>query len=223
MQKNTYELLKENMGISGEVLDAVSVAEEQVSHIFTNLDDIMAFNQYKVLDVFQKCRISDQHFAWNTGYGYDDQGRDALEAVYAMLFKTEAALVRPIIVNGTHALTLTLTGILRPGDELIYCTGAPYDTLEEVIGIRGEGKGSLAEFGVTYKQVELKENGTIDFEALKDAITPKTKMMSVQRATGYGWRKAITIPEIEEWTKFVKSINPDIVCMVDNCYGEFLD
>lgn len=223
MQKNTYQLLTEKMGISGEVLDSISKAEEQVAHIFTDLDDIMAFNQYKVLDVFQKCRISDKHFAWNTGYGYDDQGRDALEAVYAMLFKTDAALVRPIIVNGTHALTLTLTGILRPGDELIYCTGAPYDTLEEVIGIRGEGKGSLAEFGVTYKQVELKTDGTIDFEALTKAITPQTKIMTVQRATGYGWRKAITIDEIEEWATFVKSINPNIVCMVDNCYGEFLD
>lgn len=223
MQKNTYQLLKENMGIYPEVLDAISTAEAQVSHIFTNLDDIMAFNQYKVLDVFQKCKISDMHFAWNTGYGYDDPGREALERTYAMLFKTDAALVRPTIVNGTHALSLTLSGILRPGDELIYCTGAPYDTLEEVIGIRGEGKGSLAEYGVTYKQVELKEDGTIDFEELKKAITPKTKLMTVQRATGYGWRKAITIPEIEEWANFVKSINPEIICMADNCYGEFLD
>lgn len=223
MQKNTYQLLNESMGIDVKVLDAISSAEDQIAGIFHELDDIMAFNQYKVLDVFQKCRISDMHFAWNTGYGYDDPGREALEKAYAMLFKTDAALVRPIIVNGTHALTLTLTGILRPGDELIYCTGAPYDTLEEVIGIRGEGKGSLAEFGVTYKQVELKEDGTIDFEALKNAISSKTRMITVQRATGYGWRKAITIPEIEEWAKFVKSINPNIICMVDNCYGEFLD
>lgn len=223
MQKNTYQLLNESMGIDVKVLDAISRAEDQIAGIFHELDDIMAFNQYKVLDVFQKCRISDMHFAWNTGYGYDDPGREALEKAYAMLFKTDAALVRPIIVNGTHALTLTLTGILRPGDELIYCTGAPYDTLEEVIGIRGEGKGSLAEFGVTYKQVELKEDGTIDFEALKNTISPKTRMITVQRATGYGWRKAITIPEIEEWAKFVKSINPNIICMVDNCYGEFLD
>lgn len=223
MQKNTYQLLNETMGIHAKVLDAISKAEKEVSDIFTELDDIMTFNQYKVLDVFQKCKISDMHFAWNTGYGYDDPGRAALEKAYAMLFKTDAALVRPIIVNGTHALTLTLTGILRPGDELIYCTGAPYDTLEEVIGIRGKGKGSLAEFGVTYKQVELKADGSLDFEALKKAISPKTRMMTVQRATGYGWRKAITIPEIEEWTTFVKSINPNIICMVDNCYGELLD
>lgn len=223
MQNNTNQLLKNSMGIHEDVLNAVSKAEEEIKDVFLNLDDIMAFNQYKVLDVFQKCRISDMHFAWNTGYGYDDPGRDALEKAYAMLFKTEAALVRPIIVNGTHALTLTLTGILRPGDELIYCTGRPYDTLEEVIGLREEGKGSLKEFGITYKQVELKEDGTIDLQALKNAISPKTRMISVQRATGYGWRKAITIPEIEEWTSFVKTINPNIICMVDNCYGEFLD
>lgn len=223
MQKNTYQLLNEEMGIHKKVLDLITEAEAEVKDIFTELDDIMTFNQYKVLDVFQKCRISDMHFGWTTGYGYDDPGRDALERVYSMIFKTDAALVRPIIVNGTHALSLTLAGILRPGDELIYCTGKPYDTLEEVIGIRGEGKGSLKEFGITYKQVELKEDGTIDLEALGKAITPKTKMITAQRATGYSWRKAMSIPELEEWAKFVKSINPDIICMVDNCYGEFLD
>ena len=116
-----------------------------------------------------------------------------------------------------------MTGILRPGDELIYCTGAPYDTLEEVIGIRGEGKGSMKEFGITYKQVELKPDGSIDLNALEQAITPKTKMVSCQRATGYGWRKAITISQIEQLTSFVKKINPEIICMADNCYGEFLD
>ncbi|WP_206458105.1 methionine gamma-lyase family protein [Anaerovorax sp. IOR16] len=223
MQKNTNQLLKESLGIHENVINTISQAEEEIKDIFSELDDIMAFNQYKVLDVFQKCRISDMHFAWNTGYGYDDPGRDALEKVYAMLFKTEAALVRPIIVNGTHALTLTLTGILRPGDELIYCTGKPYDTLEEVIGLREEGRGSLKEFGITYKQVDLKEDGTIDLNTLKNTISSKTKMVCVQRATGYGWRKAITIPEMEEWARFVKEINPNIVCMVDNCYGEFLD
>ena len=223
MQNNTYQLLNKEMGIHSGILDKIAYAEEKVSGIFQRLDDIMAFNQYKILDAFQKCRISDMHFSWNTGYGYNDPGREALEKVYSTIFKTDAALVRPIIVNGTHALTLTLTGILRPGDELIYCTGKPYDTLEEVIGIRGEGKGSLKDFGVSYKQVELKEDGTIDFETLKQAISGNTRVVTVQRATGYGWRKAITIPEIEEWAKFVKSINPDIICMVDNCYGEFLD
>jgi len=223
MQKNTFELLNKEFGIHEKVLNAIGNAEDQVLDIYHELDDIMAYNQYKILSAFQKNRISDMHFGWNTGYGYNDPGREALEKVYSDIFRTEGALVRPIIVNGTHALTLTLTGILRPGDELIYCTGKPYDTLEEVIGIRGEGKGSLKDFGVTYKQVELKDDGTIDFEALRAAISTKTKMVTVQRATGYGWRKAITIPEIQEWATLVKSIRPDIVCMVDNCYGEFLD
>ncbi|MCI9596364.1 MAG: hypothetical protein HFE75_03520 [Firmicutes bacterium] len=223
MTNNTYQLLSTELGIAPKVLDLISEAEADIKDQFEYLDDIMSFNQYKVLTAFQKNRISDTHFAWNTGYGYDDAGREALEHVYADIFKTEAALVRPIIVNGTHALTLTLTGILRPGDELIYCTGAPYDTLEEVIGIRGEGKGSLKEFGVTYQQVELTADGSIDLDALKKAISPKTRMVTVQRATGYGWRKAITIQQIQEWASFVHEINPKIVCMVDNCYGEFLD
>lgn len=223
MQNNTYELLTESLGIRRDVLEIVTEAEGQLSDIFKELDDIMAYNQYKVLDVFQKCRISDMHFGWNTGYGYDDPGREALEKAYAMVFKTDAALVRPIIVNGTHALTLTLTGILRPGDEIIYCTGKPYDTLEEVIGIRGEGRGSLKDFGITYRQIELKKDGTIDLESLGKIISAKTRMVTAQRATGYSWRKAITIPEIEKWSSFVKKISPDIICMVDNCYGEFLD
>lgn len=223
MQQNTYKLLTEELKISPKVLDIINEAEKEIEGEFEKLDDIMAYNQYKVLTAFQQNRISDTHFAWNTGYGYDDAGRDALERVYADVFKAEAALVRPIIVNGTHALTLTLTGILRPGDELIYCTGAPYDTLEEVIGIRGEGKGTMKEFGITYKQVELTPDGNIDLAALKEAISDKTRMVTVQRATGYGWRKAITVDEIEEWASFVHDINPDIICMVDNCYGEFLD
>ncbi len=223
MQKNTSDLLTSKFGISEKVLDLVERAEKKAADRFAHLDDIKAYNQYKVLDVLRECRISDRHFAWNTGYGYDDAGREALEKVYAGVFGTESAIVRPLIVNGTHALTLTLTGVLRPGDEIVYCTGAPYDTLEEVIGIRGEGKGSLKEFGVTYRQVELLEDGSIDLEGVRDAVTERTKMMCVQRATGYGWRKAVTIPQIEEWVKTVKSVRPDIICMADNCYGEFLD
>lgn len=219
---NTDRLLADNFGISETVLSIINKSEEAVSELFSQLDDTMTYNQYKVLDAFQKNKIKDMHFSWNTGYGYDDAGRDAIERVYSDVFHTEASLVRPIIVNGTHALSLTLMGILRPGDELIYCTGAPYDTLEEVIGIRGEGKGSLKEYGVTYKQVELTVDGKIDFDALSKAIGPSTRMVTVQRATGYGWRKAISIEEIEEWVRFVKSINPGIICMTDNCYGEFL-
>ena len=223
MQNETLDLLKRDFGISDRVLELVEEAEKNVAPQFEKLDDIMAYNQYKVLGAFQKNGICDRHFSWNTGYGYDDAGRDAVERVYADIFHTEAALVRPIIVNGTHALSLTLMGILRPGDELIYCTGNPYDTLEEVIGKRGEGMGSLKDYGVKYDQVELTPEGRIDLEAVKNAIKPETRMVTVQRATGYGWRKAITIDEIAEWAAFVKSIRPDIICMVDNCYGEFLD
>lgn len=219
----TEHYLSDHFAINPWVLSQVRLAEAQVREQFQKLDDIMAFNQYKVLAAFQKNRISDMHFAWQTGYGYNDPGREALEKVYAEIFATEAALVRPTIVNGTHALTLTLAGILRPGDELIYCTGKPYDTLEEVIGIRGENNGSLKDFGINYKQVELTPDGSIDYPALKSAINSKTKMISLQRATGYGWRKAITTPQIKEWAAFVKKVNPDIICMVDNCYGEFLD
>ena len=163
------------------------------------------------------------HFGWNTGYGYDDPGRAAIERIYANVFHTEAALVRPTIVNGTHALAITLLGILRPGDELIYCTGAPYDTLEEVIGIRGEGNGSLRDYGISYKQVDLLPDGSIDLAGLRKAITPKTRMVTVQRATGYGWRKAITIEQIREWAAFVAELDETIIKMTDNCYGEFLD
>ena len=155
MKNNTYKLLRDEFGIAESILDLIDESEKQVSSHFSQLDDTMAYNQYKVLEAFQRNNIRDMHFSWNTGYGYDDPGRDAVERVYADIFHTEAALVRPTIVNGTHALTLTLMGILRPGDEMIYCTGGPYDTLEEVIGLRGEGKGSLKEYGISYKQVEL--------------------------------------------------------------------
>lgn len=216
-------LLKEQFRIDPKVLALVEEAQNEVSEKFRELDDIMAYNQYKILAAFQKNRLSDMHFGWNTGYGYDDPGRDAIERVYADIFNTDSALVRPTIVNGTHALAITLLGILRPGDELIYCTGRPYDTLEEVIGIRGEGNGSLKDYGITYKQVDLLPDGSIDLLGVKNAITDKTKMVTVQRATGYGWRKAITIEQIKEWTEFVSELSPDIVKMTDNCYGEFLD
>ena len=219
----TNQLLCEKFKIDQKVLQIIEEAERDTASQFTELDDKTAYNQYKILSAFQKNRISDMHFNWNTGYGYDDAGRAALERLYADVFHTEAALVRPTIVNGTHALAITLLGILRPGDELIYCTGRPYDTLEEVIGIRGEGNGSLKDYGISYKQVELLPDGSIDLEGLKKAISDKTRMVTVQRATGYGWRKAITIEEIRRWATAVKEWNPQIVKMVDNCYGEFLD
>lgn len=223
LKDSILKLLAEEFEVSEKTLDFVEKAENEVREIFESLDEIMQYNQYKVLAAFQKNKVSDVHFAWNTGYGYNDMGREIIERVYADIFKTEAALVRPLIVSGTHALSLTLCGVLRPGDELIYVTGRPYDTLEEVIGIRGEGTGSLAEFGITYKQIELLKNGQIDLDAVKSAISHKTKMISIQRATGYSERPAISLDSIEKCAKLVKSINPDIVMMADNCYGEFLD
>lgn len=219
----TNQLLQDKFKIDPRVLELTEAAEKETAEDFKVLDDIMTYNQYKILDAFQKNRLSDMHFGWNTGYGYDDAGRDAIEKVYADIFHTDKALVRPTIVNGTHALAITLLGILRPGDELIYCTGGPYDTLEEVIGIRGEGNGSLKDYGISYKQVELLPDGSIDLNGIAEAITDKTRMVTVQRATGYGWRKAITIDEIARWAEFVEDLNADIIKMTDNCYGEFLD
>ena len=219
----TNQLLQDKFKIDPRVLELTEAAEKETAEDFKVLDDIMTYNQYKILDAFQKNRLSDMHFGWNTGYGYDDAGRDAIEKVYDDIFHTDKALVRPTIVNGTHALAITLLGILRPGDELIYCTGGPYDTLEEVIGIRGEGNGSLKDYGISYKQVELLPDGSIDLNGIAEAITDKTRMVTVQRATGYGWRKAITIDEIARWAEFVENLNPDIIKMTDNCYGEFLD
>lgn len=225
MKDNTIRLLSEEFNIDRRIIDLVNESEKELAPVFEELDDIMTYNQYKVLDVYQKNRLADRHFSWNTGYGYDDAGREMIERVYAEVFHAEAAICRPILVNGTHALAITLLGLLRPGDELIYCTGTPYDTLETVIGTKNfePGNGSLRDYGVTFKQVELLEDGSIDLEGLKDAITDKTKMITLQRSTGYGWRKAITIEEIEKWAAFVNEINPDIIKMVDNSYGEFLD
>ncbi len=219
----TEKLLTDKFNIDKRVLALVAEAEEKVSGLFDELDDIMTYNQYKVLSALQENKLSDMHFGWNTGYGYDDPGREAIEKIYADIFHTDKALVRPTIVNGTHALAITLMGVLRPGDELIYCTGRPYDTLEEVIGIRGEGNGSLKDYGITYKQVELLPDGSIDLEGVARAISEKTRMVCVQRATGYGWRRAITVEQIGEWADFVNKINPGIIKMADNCYGEFLD
>ena len=219
----TEQILQDKFGIDGEITRLVDDVEKDLKDRFDELDQVKEANQYKVTDAFRKNRISDTHFAWNTGYGYDDAGRAALEHVYADTFGAEAALVRTNIVNGTHALSIAIMGCLRPGDEMIYCSGGPYDTLEEVIGIRGSGMGSLKEYGVTYKQVELRSDGSINIDAVLDAIGPDTKMVCVQRSTGYAWRKAITVDQIAEWASAVHKAHPDIITMTDNCYGEFID
>ena len=201
MEIDIRERFLASTGIHPAILKLVEDAEEKLEKGARERKEIARYNQNKVLAAMRKHRLSDMHFGWNTGYGYDDPGRMITEKIYAEVFRTESALVRTQIVNGTHALSLALSGVLRPGDELIYATGGPYDTLEETIGIRGENKGSLKDFGVSYKQIELKEDGTIDIEGLLGALTDKTRLIGLQRATGYAWRKAITIPEIEDCVK----------------------
>jgi len=186
------------------------------------IDKIAEYNQLKVLHAMQECRVSEACFNYASGYGYSDQGRDTLEEVYAKTFHTEAALVRPQITCGTHALALALSANLRPGDELLSPVGKPYDTLEEVIGIR-PSKGSLAEYGISYRQVDLLENGTFDYENIKKAINEKTKLITIQRSKGYQTRPSFSVKQIGELIAFVKSIKPDVICMVDNCYGEFVE
>lgn len=211
-------------GIKKEILNIVNEAEAELKDRFDKLEDICAINQLKVLKAFQDNHINDTHFGWNTGYGYDDAGREAVERVYASIFHTEDALVRPNIVNGTHALSTTLFGILKPGEELIYCTGSPYDTLETVIGKNStEYMGTLMDYGIRYKEVPLKADGDVDLDAIRNAIGDKTKVIAMQRSTGYDWRPAISLESIRKVNEMVHEIDSDITTMVDNCYGEFVD
>jgi cystathionine beta-lyase family protein involved in aluminum resistance len=211
------------LGVSETVVHKVESCEREVSDKFAAIDDIAEFNQLKVLDAFQKNRISDIHFQWNTGYGYDDLGREGVENVYKTVFNTEDAIVRPIIVSGTHALTLMLTGLLKPGDELLTITGRPYDTLEKVIGL-SESKGlSLIDIGVQYKEIPLDGTGSFDIERIKKEVVSKPAAVYIQRSAGYSWRRGLSITEIEAVIQLIKSISPNSIVMVDNCYGEFLE
>lgn len=212
----------EQLGISKAVLEFGEKIEETLSERFKEIDKVAEYNQLKVLHAMQECRVSEACFHYASGYGYSDQGRDTLEEVYAKTFHTEAALVRPQITCGTHALALALSANLRPGDELLSPVGKPYDTLEEVIGIR-PSKGSLAEYGITYKQVDLFPDGSFDYENIKKAINEKTKLVTIQRSKGYQTRPSFSVAQIGELITFVKSIKPDVICMVDNCYGEFVE
>ena len=211
-----------SLGISKEVMDFAGPILEDLEPRFKEIDDTAEYNQLKVIKAMQDNKVAAECFNTATGYGYDDVGRDTLEKVYASFFGTEDALVRPQITCGTHALALSLSAILRPGDELLSPVGKPYDTLEEVIGIR-PSKGSLAEYGVTYKQVDLLDNSEFDFEGIKKAIGPKTKMVTLQRSKGYQTRKTLSVERIGELIKYIKDIKPDVICMVDNCYGEFVE
>lgn len=210
------------LGISKEVFAFGTKIEEELKERFAKIDEIAEYNQLKVIHAMQASKVSEACLYGTTGYGYNDLGRDTLEQVYATCFGTEDALVRPQIACGTHALATALSGNLRPGDELLSPVGKPYDTLEEVIGIR-PSVGSLAEYGVTYRQVDLKEDGSFDYEGIKNAINKKTKMVTIQRSKGYQTRPTLSVTRIGELIAFIKNIKPDVICMVDNCYGEFVE
>ena len=212
----------QSMGISPEVKKFGDQILEELKDRFDHIDEMAEYNQLKVIHAMQSCRVSAECFQSSSGYGYNDIGRDTLEEVYAAAFHTEAALVRPQITCGTHALAVALSGNLRPGDELLSISGKPYDTLEEVIGIR-PSCGSLTEYGVTYAQVDLLPDGSFDFEGIRKAINPRTKLIEIQRSKGYQTRPTLSVAQIGEAIAFVKSINPEIICMVDNCYGEFVE
>lgn len=208
-------------GLSDQVIALSETVERKLKKRYEEFDKVAEYNQYKVIRAMQKNRVSDIHFAPTTGYGYNDLGRDTLEKVYADVFHTESALVRPQITCGTHALSLALISNLRPGDELLSITGKPYDTLDKVIGIR-ECSGSLKEYGITYRQVELKEKAYFDYDGIAKAIGSTTKMVAIQRSRGYQDRVTLSSEQIGEVIKFVKGINQNIMILVDNCYGEFV-
>lgn len=216
--KNLYK----DMGISDKVMEIAERTEAKLKDRFDKIDAIAEYNQLKVLNAMQKNQVSEAHLGTSTGYGYNDLGRDTLECVYADIFHTEAALVRPQITCGTHALTIALAGNVSPGDEIFSPVGLPYDTLQGVIGIREE-RGSLKEYGITYNGVDLNEDGSFNYDGIKAGINERTKLVTIQRSKGYASRPTLSVERIGELIKFVKEIKPDVICMVDNCYGEFIE
>lgn len=210
------------LGICEEVYNYCENILDELSGRFKELDANAEYNQMKVIKAMQENRVAEMHLSGTSGYGYNDDGRDTLEQVYAHIFKTEDALVRPQIICGTHALNIALASNLRPGDELLSPVGKPYDTMDEIIGIR-PSKGSLSEYGITYKQVDLLPDGSFDFEGIKAAINDKTKLVTIQRSKGYASRPTLSVERIGELIAFIKNIKPEVICMVDNCYGEFVE
>lgn len=216
------QMMYTKLGISDKVYHFGKEILTQLAPRFAEIDSNAEYNQLKVIKAMQDNKVSEACMLGTTGYGYNDLGRETLEAVYASIFHAEDALVRPQITCGTHALALALMSNLRPGDELLSPVGKPYDTLEEVIGIR-PSKGSLAEYGITYSQVDLLADGSFDYEAIKKAIHTRTKLITIQRSKGYQTRPTLSVKKIGELITFIKKIKPDIICMVDNCYGEFVE
>ena len=211
-----------NMGICDEVYDYCENIIKSLHDRFEEIDKNAEYNQMKVIKAMQDNKVAEMHLSGTTGYGYNDDGRDTLEKIYSDIFKTEDALVRPQIICGTHALNVALSSNLRPGDELLSPVGKPYDTMDEIIGIR-PSKGSLAEYGITYAQVDLLPDGGFDYEGIKNAINERTKLVTIQRSKGYASRPTLSVERIGELISFIKDIKPDVICMVDNCYGEFVE
>ena len=211
-----------NMGICDEVYDYCDNIIKSLHDRFEEIDKNAEYNQMKVIKAMQDNKVAEMYLSGTTGYGYNDDGRDTLEKIYSDIFKTEDALVRPQIICGTHALNVALSSNLRPGDELLSPVGKPYDTMDEIIGIR-PSKGSLAEYGITYAQVDLLPDGGFDYEGIKNAINERTKLVTIQRSKGYASRPTLSVERIGELISFIKSIKPDVICMVDNCYGEFVE
>lgn len=223
MNKNEY--IKQNFGVSDDVLELVEKAEKEVFGKFKEIEEIAEVNQLKVMKAFSDNRVSETHFVPTSGYGYDDLGRDTLDKVYAQAFGAEDALVRHNFISGTHTLSTALFAVLRPNDLLVAVTGKPYDTLEEVIGISGKaGEGSLKDFQIDYEQIDLLDSGMPDTEKIEKVLTEKkVRAVMIQRSKGYGWRPTFSAEQIGDLVKFVKSISPDTICIVDNCYGEFVE
>lgn len=211
------------MPFSDKIQAVMKQVEERISEAIQQIDRLIDPNQWKVVAAFQKHRVSDYHFNSSTGYGYNDRGREVLDLVYADVFGAEAALVRPHFASGTHTISTALFGVLRPGDELLYITGKPYDTLHKVIGEPNDGKGSLQDWGVHYEEVALLEDGLPDWLAIQASMTSRTKVIGIQRSRGYDWRASFSVAQIAEMVRFVKEINPDVIVFVDNCYGEFTE
>ena len=221
MNSDIKKMYCEQLGISEKVYDYSENIIAGLKERFEKIDETAEYNQMKVINAMQKNHVAEMHLNGTSGYGYNDDGRDTLEQVYADIFKAEAALVRPQIICGTHALNIALSSNLRPGDELLSPVGKPYDTMDEIIGIR-PSKGSLAEYGVSYRQVDLLADGSFDYENIKKAINEKTKLVTIQRSKGYSSR-TLSVERIGELISFIKEIKPDVICMVDNCYGEFVE
>ncbi|WP_336786619.1 methionine gamma-lyase family protein [Paenibacillus sp. MMO-177] len=219
----SYQQQEDYESIWNELEKLADEAEELAAGQLRSIDRIAEKNQWKVIRAFQRHQVSDFHFTGSTGYGYNDRGREVLDLVYADVFGAEAALVRPHFVSGTHTIGCALFGVLRPGDELLYITGKPYDTLHKVIGKPGDGTGSLQDWGVRYNEVDLNEDGSLDWAAIEGSINERTRVIGIQRSRGYSWRASFTVAEIGDMVQRVKQIKPDVLVFVDNCYGEFTE